>query len=77
KMSVELNVTPVEYKEKPAVLGIMRDISERVKVERELKQRFKELEIFVKATEDREMKMVELKKEVNSLLKELGREAKY
>lgn len=77
KMSVELNVTPVEYKGKPAVLGIMRDISERVKVERELKQRFKELEIFVKATEDREMKMVELKKEVNSLLKELGREAKY
>ena len=39
--------------------------------------RLKELEIFHKATVGRELKMMELEKEVNSLLKEMGREPKY
>lgn len=50
---------------------------ERKRAEEKLKKRLEELEIFHKATVGRELKMIELEKEVNSLLKELGREPKY
>jgi|GEM_PF-2882382 len=45
--------------------------------EGEIKRRLEELEIFHKATVGRELKMIELEKEVNSLLKVLGKDPKY
>ena len=45
--------------------------------EGEIKKRLAELEIFHKSTVGRELKMMDLEKEVNSLLKELGRQPKY
>ncbi|OGC10323.1 hypothetical protein A3D23_06870 [candidate division WOR-1 bacterium RIFCSPHIGHO2_02_FULL_53_26] len=49
----------------------------RRQAEEQLQVRVKELEEFNKLVVGRELKMVELEKEVNSLLKELGREPKY
>ena len=37
----------------------------------------KQLEIFNNAAVDRELKMVELKKEINSLLEKAGEQKKY
>ena len=53
------------------------DIEERKKIEKALQKRLHELEVFHKASVGRELKMVELKKEINELLAELGRDKKY
>jgi hypothetical protein len=49
------------------VTGTHLDITERKRVEAELKEKVKELESFNKLAVDRELKMVELKKEIESL----------
>lgn len=61
--------------------GTVQDISERKTIERslvektrELRARNSELERFNRAMVDREMVMIDLKKEVNALSQELGRE---
>jgi PAS domain S-box-containing protein len=55
------------------VLGTYIDITNRKKLEEEAKKRLKELEIFYKASFAREERILELKKEVEQLKKELGR----
>jgi PAS domain S-box-containing protein len=56
---------------------VSTDITERKQAEEEHKKHVAELEILAKATTGRELKMMELEKEVNALLKELGREPQY
>lgn len=53
------------------------DITQLKLAEDELLKRVANLEYFHKFTVGRELRMVELKKEINSLLKELDREQKY
>ena len=53
------------------------DITERVQAEKILSDKSKELQIFYDLMVDRELKMVELKKEVNELLKASGKPEKY
>jgi PAS domain S-box-containing protein len=53
------------------------DITERKEAETVLKQKINELEQFNDLTVDRELKMIELKREVNMLLRQAGREEKY
>ncbi|MFZ5906581.1 MAG: PAS domain-containing protein [Nitrospirota bacterium] len=55
------------------VITIMRDITERKKVEKELKQRMKELQDFYDMAVGRELRMKELKEENNKLRKQLER----
>ena len=55
----------------------IRDISERKKRDNEMREYIRELEILNKVAIDRELRMIELKKEVNNLLIELGRERRY
>ncbi len=53
------------------------DISERKRAENELKKKNKELELFNRLAVGRELKMIELKKEINALLLQLGKGSKY
>lgn len=56
---------------------VLRDITYKKQIEEELKKRVYELEQINRLMVGRELKMIELKKEVNSLLKQLGLPTKY
>ncbi|MDA3814410.1 MAG: PAS domain-containing protein, partial [Candidatus Cloacimonetes bacterium] len=58
-------------------LGYIVDITERKRAEEKLKKRLNELETFNRVTVGRELKMIELKKEINELLEKSGKEAIY
>lgn len=53
------------------IFGVSRDISKLKKLEGDLEKRISELERFNKLTVNRELKMVELKKEIKKLKKEI------
>jgi PAS domain S-box-containing protein len=57
--------------------GIVIDLSDIEKAQRELSEKVEELRRFNQLMIGREMRMVHLKEEVNVLLKELGRPGKY
>jgi PAS domain S-box-containing protein len=57
--------------------GFTIDITEKKKSVEALNQKIFELEQFNDLTVDRELKMIELKKEVNQLLNQLGEKDKY
>ncbi len=59
------------------VASFVKDITERKKIEKDLKERQDYLERFHKLTVGRELEMVKLKNEVNELLEKLGRPKKY
>lgn len=76
---------PVEYWSYPMMRGdtviggvvTFVDVSERKKMEEAMRQKMDELQRFSKMAVGREKKMIKLKGEVNSLMGELGRKAKY
>lgn len=69
---------PVEYESgKTGVGGYIRDITARRLAETELQEKMNELLIFQKVTVGRELTMIEMKKEVNNLLIQLGKDKKY
>jgi PAS domain-containing protein len=53
------------------VLAIGVDVTERKKMEEEARKRLQELEVFYKASVGREERIIELKKEIESLRKGL------
>ena len=53
------------------------DVTEQKRAEEALKKKNEELARFNKQAVDRELKMVELKKEINALREELGKEPRY
>jgi len=57
--------------------GISRDITERMAAQEELATRNTELERFDRATVGRELEMIEMKKTINAMARELGREPPY
>jgi len=59
------------------LLAVHIDITKRKQAEEELKQKMKQLERFNKVAVNRELKMIELKKEINELLEKAGMEIKY
>ena len=56
---------------------LTKEIEDRKKAEKELQKRLKELEVFYKVTMGRESRIVELKREINSLLERLDEKNKY
>ena len=67
----------IDAKGNKRVLTIGRNITKRKQIEEELKKRLNELEIFNAAAVGRELMINELRKEINELLKKLGKEPKY
>ncbi len=59
------------------VVAMVEDITAREHIEQELRNRNLELERFNRATVGRELDMVELKKRINALSQELGRQPPY
>jgi len=59
------------------MIGTISDITWRKRIEEELNNKLEELMKFQKLTVGRELNMIELKKEVNELLKMSGKEEKY
>jgi len=76
-INVEVHYEIIDYHSSPATFAIIRDITERKKIERDLKNKVNKLEKFNKFTVGRELKMIELKKEINALLEKSGHESKY
>ncbi len=63
----------IEYEGGTALLGIITDISERKKFEKELEDKIDELEKWQRLTVGRELRMTDLKEELEELKKRLGK----
>ncbi|MEW6416700.1 MAG: PAS domain-containing protein [Nitrospirota bacterium] len=72
---VEINLYPIKDSSGnvTSVIECIDDVTEKMKLEKDLKKRVKELEEFYDMAVGRELKMIELKKEIESLKKELER----
>ncbi len=79
KIIMLLNGTVIydEKKMPQYIICVMMDITKRKEIEEEIRQNLKEMQLFYDATIGRENRMIELKKEVNRLSKELGRNEPY
>lgn len=66
---VELSVSKTRINDEWFSVGIMRDVTERKKAEKQLQEKISELEKINKLMVDRELKMVELKDEIKRLKK--------
>lgn len=53
------------------------NITDQVRAENELRDKLSELERFNRLAIDRELRMIELKRQINDLQKAMGREAEY
>jgi PAS domain S-box-containing protein len=72
-----VNTQPIQIGEEQAILGVIVDISEQRWAEDIVKQKANQIDNFFKIMVDRELKLVDLKKEVNYLLEKSGENAKY
>jgi PAS domain S-box-containing protein len=68
---------PIQYEGEDGVLGWLLDISDRKRVELEIREKYDELARFRRLAVGREKKMIELKREINELLKSSGLPKKY
>ncbi|NPV56645.1 MAG: PAS domain S-box protein [Anaerolineae bacterium] len=71
------SASKISYLSQPAIFASFDDISDRKQIELELNRTLEELTLFNQAMVGREQRMIELKEEINRLLAELGRDAKY
>jgi PAS domain S-box-containing protein len=68
----EVVATVIQYKGRPAIMGNIIDISQRKQAEKEVKNRIQELEEFYDMAVGRELRNIELKKEIKKLKEELA-----
>ncbi len=76
-VDISLSVLKNSEGETIGTIGVFGEITERKRAEEKLEKHMKELEHFNKLAVGRELRMVELKKEINALLSELSRKEKY
>ena len=77
RIEVELHGNIIQYRGRPALIGLFIDISARAAAAAELRARNAELERFNRVTVGREIDMIELKQRINALSLELGRATPY
>jgi PAS domain S-box-containing protein len=69
--NAEVNLNRVEIEGETILQAIVRDITWRKKADDKLKKKINELERYKKVTVDRELRLIELKKELKELRTEL------
>lgn len=81
---VEVYSTPIEAQGKGLLFSIIHDITDRKRVEEEIRRRVEELratneelERFNRASVGRELRMIEMKREVNELCRLAGQPSRY
>jgi PAS domain S-box-containing protein len=67
----------ITWEGRPAALVFLSDITDRKEMEKALKEKMDSLEYWNNMFIDREQKMMDLKKEINTLLVQLGQPTKY
>lgn len=77
EFSMELSLTTWAVGGEQFFTAVIRDITVRKQAEGALQLHNQELEQFNKLATGRELRMIELKKEINALCRELGREEPY
>ena len=73
QVHLEIRTFPLTIGGEVQILGVARDITERKALENEAEKRMTELEEFYKMAVNRELRMVELKSEIEKLTAELAR----
>ncbi len=76
-LECEVLGTITEYRGRPAILGTILDITERKRAEEQIRQQTAELQRWYNVTMGREGRILELKREVNELLRRLGEPIRY
>ncbi|BBO82901.1 hypothetical protein DSCO28_34670 [Desulfosarcina ovata subsp. sediminis] len=74
---VLVNYIRINYNGEKSILAWLLDITDRKSAEREIEEKFDELARFRRLAVGRELKMIDLKKEINTLSAQLGRGRKY
>jgi PAS domain S-box-containing protein len=77
RIDVELHGNIIQYRGRPALIGLFIDVTARAAAEAELRLRNEELERFNRAVVGREVDMIDMKKRINALSQELGRAPPY
>jgi PAS domain S-box-containing protein len=77
KIWLNICAEPVALEDKSHVVLALEDVTKRKENERKLRKSIADLEEFNRLMVGREMRVIEMKKEVNALLAELGREPRY
>jgi PAS domain S-box-containing protein len=75
--SLSVTVSKINNGNNKLYLSLHQDITERKQVAFAMQKRIEDLEWFNKIAIGRELKMIELKKEVNELLRKMGLEDRY
>ena len=75
--TLNLSLFPLQTGEIQAVCLIVIDITERILAEDDLRKNLDEMHRFHRLTVGRELKLIELKKEINELCKQLGFDERY
>lgn len=74
---IELSLTAMQIRGKWYAIGVVRDITARKQAESQLAEQINELRRWQDATLGREMRALELKREVNELLAQAGQPPRY
>ena len=77
KVHIEKTVTRIEIDGEPMLLEMFSDITEHKAANEQIKKKAYELEKFNKLAVGRELKMIELKKEINALVDDAGKGPRY
>jgi PAS domain S-box-containing protein len=69
----DINAFPITLSAKTYLVGVFRDVTERKQAEEEIQKRIRELEDFYEMAVGRELRMIELKDEIEALKEELAK----